>query len=254
MRPIDIWELLKTTDFGRKKAKRSNGGNFSQKKRCSDFKKMLFCPRINKINHKLEVPKMKRLVLVFLHVIFCAFLFLSPLQAIIGSTQDVSPESSLAELAEENLPLYMTYLRLNQNAPIHNPELMGGFGMITSSTDSSYHCKFEMLFLMGEGVSKPSDLFYISQSKGSVLTSKIQWMFIEYGIHRAVAEFEIPSDEDSATNQLLISLDGKNWYSYLMIKNGLAICFVRQSALPMDVNEDGYPIRKWEKLSNEYVK
>lgn len=201
-----------------------------------------------------RVPKMKRLVLVFLHVIFCAFLFLSPLQAIIGSAQDVSPESSLAELAEENLPLYMTYLRLNQKAPIHNPELMGGFGMITSSTDSSYHCKFEMLFLMGEGVFKPSDLFYISQSKGSVLTSKIQWTFIEYGIHRAVAEFEIPSDEDSATNQLLISLDGKNWYSYLMIKNGLAICFVRQSALPMDVNEDGYPIRKWEKLSNKYVK
>lgn len=244
----------KNNRFWSQKGEKVEWWKLFPKKRCSDFKKMLFCPRINKINHKLEVPKMKRLVLVFLLVIFCAFLFLLPLQAIIGSTQDVSPESSLAELAEENLPLYMTYLRLNQKAPIHDPELMGGFGMITSSTDSSYHCKFEMLFLMGEGVTKPSDLFYISQSKGSVLTSKNQWIFIEYGIHRAVAEFEMPSDEDSATNQLLISLDGKNWYSYLMITNGLAICFVRQSALPMDVNEDGYPIRKWEKLSNKYVK
>ncbi|MBR3918940.1 MAG: hypothetical protein IKJ59_09415 [Clostridia bacterium] len=202
---------------------------------------------------------MKKSVLVFLHFVFCVFLLLSPLQ-LIGNNQDDRPLPSLAELigepplielAEENLPLYVTYLRLNQKEPIRDCELMGGFGIITSYADSSYCCKFETLFLIGEGLSKPSDLFYISQEEGPILTSKIQWKPIQqYGIDRAVTEFELPSDEELSSNQLLISLDGKNWYSYLVVNNDLAIFFVRQSALPMEVNNDGYPIRKWEKLRN----
>lgn len=183
--------------------------------------------------------------IVYLYIVI--FFFLSPLQAT-ENLQDVNFKPSLAELAEENLPLYLTYLRINQKAPIQNLELMGGFGLNTSTKTSPYRLKFDMLFLMGENIAKPSELFYISQYKEAIQTAKIQWTSIEYGIHRAVVEFDIPSNEELSRIQLLISPDKENWYSYIIINRGFVVYLARESALPMELNQDGYPINQCQKI------
>lgn len=183
--------------------------------------------------------------IVYLYIVI--FFFLSPLQAT-ENLQDVNFKPSLAELAEENLPLYLTYLRINQKAPIQNLELMGGFGLNTSTKTSPYRLKFDMLFLMGENRAKPSELFYISQYKEAIQTAKIQWTSIEYGIHRAVVEFDIPSNEELSRLQLLISPDKENWYSYIIINRGFVVYLARESALPMELNQDGYPINQCQKI------
>lgn len=183
--------------------------------------------------------------IVYLYIVI--FFFLSPLQAT-ENLQDVNFKPSLAELAEENLPLYLTYLRINQKAPIQNLELMGGFGLNTSTKTFPYRLKFDMLFLMGENIAKPSELFYISQYKEAIQTAKIQWTSIEYGIHRAVVEFDISSNEELSRLQLLISPDKENWYSYIIINRGFVVYLARESALPMELNQDGYPINQCQKI------
>ena len=99
---------------------------------------------------------------------------------------------------------------------------------------------------------KPTKISYISSFQGAVQTADVVWHSCEYGIYPAVVEFYVPSRADIPQQQLFISADGKNWYAYTLYDQGLASFFVRESALPMEVNDDGYPVSQAEKLIRRF--
>ncbi|MBQ4593069.1 MAG: hypothetical protein IJA81_00390, partial [Akkermansia sp.] len=60
-----------------------------------------------------------------------------------------SESSFSVEQIEDNLPLYMTYLRLNQQIPITEIEVMGGFVVgVSIEEENVYSFKIIMPFLI----------------------------------------------------------------------------------------------------------
>ena len=160
-----------------------------------------------------------------------------------------------AELTESNLPMYVSYLYLNQKTPHKGLALMGGIGGVIHS-DSAEHatCGFRLIFVTDGVENRPTELAYISSEGGAIQKAELSWApFTEHGIHTARADINFLPNAVLNGNELFISVDGEQWYPYLMIESGLAIYFVRVSALPMEV-ETGYPISQVEKIYRKSCK
>lgn len=164
-----------------------------------------------------------------------------------------SESSFSVEQIEDNLPLYMTYLRLNQQIPITEIEVMGGFVVgVSIEEENVYSFKIIMPFLIQDNVNKPASIRYISEVDKKITMSKIEWVFVEDGIPFGVSVVKVKANQNIADSQLYISVDNENWYSYMLYQKGLSIELVRQSPVPMPLDAQGLPIPYCEKLLQQF--
>ena len=164
-----------------------------------------------------------------------------------------SESSFSVEQIEDNLPLYMTYLRLNQQIPITEIEVMGGFVVgVSIEEENVYSFKIIMPFLIQDNVNKPASIRYISEVDKKITMSKIEWVFVEDGIPFGVSVVKVKVNQNIADSQLYISVDNENWYSYMLYQKGLSIELVRQSPVPMPLDAQGLPIPYCEKLLQQF--
>ena len=147
----------------------------------------------------------------------------------------------------------MTYLRLNQQIPITEIEVMGGFVVgVSIEEENVYSFKIIMPFLIQDNVNKPASIRYISEVDKKITMSKIEWVFVEDGIPFGVSVVKVKVNQNIADSQLYISVDNENWYSYMLYQKGLSIELVRQSPVPMPLDAQGLPIPYCEKLLQQF--
>lgn len=152
-----------------------------------------------------------------------------------------------AELVNDNLPIYLTYLRLNQNSPIKGVETMGGAGIVGTSTATTT-CHLVLMLLVEEGKEAPLKLYYKINNESEEKIASLSLIPCDYGIVNARVDFEIPSTDSLSGYHIIISLDGENWYPYVFLQEGCLLELLRQSALPLpsdvQTNQNGTSIQR----------
>lgn len=161
-----------------------------------------------------------------------------------------------ASLTESNLPMYLAYLHLNQKTPHQGLALMGGMGGVISTENAeNITCGFRLIFVTDATAERPSELYYITSAEEGIKKAELAWApFTEHGVHTARVDINFLPDSVLNGEELFISIDGDQWCPYLMIVSGFCVYFVRASAVPMDENEEGYPISQAEKLQRRLIK
>lgn len=143
-----------------------------------------------------------------------------------------------AELIRENLPIYLTYLRINQNKPIKGVETMGGAGIIETTSAATITCKLVLMILAEEGREVPSELYYKISDKAEIKVAPISLIPCDYGIVNGRVNLEIPRTNSLSGYRIIVSLDGEDWYPYVFFKEGFLLELLRSSALPLDEHEN----------------
>lgn len=161
-----------------------------------------------------------------------------------------------ASLTESNLPMYLAYLHINQKTPHQGLALMGGMGGVSGAENTeNITCGFRLIFVTDATAERPAELSYITSAGEEIKKAELAWApFTEYGLHTARVDINFLHGSEINGNELFISIDGEQWYPYLMIVSGYCVYFVRTSALPMEENEDGYPLSQAEKVLRRLIK
>lgn len=157
------------------------------------------------------------------------------------------------EEIQECLPFYLSYLRLTQQEPIEEPEIMGGISILRAKNGDV--CTYTVLFpvIMPDSYPyKTLELSYITEVSNEVQKATLEWRTLHYkDIRFGNARLNFPNDDekDLTSSKLYISLDGKKWYPYLILDHGLGMEIMRTTPLPMQVDSHtGLPIPLLESL------
>lgn len=163
------------------------------------------------------------------------------------------------EEVQYSLPSYLTYLRIHQQKTIKGPEIMGGSSI--SRTRSGDVCTCLATFPIIIPNSYPYhdlELLYITESSDKIQKANFFiWSLVYYNnIRIGTTKINFPSKDkaDLSYEKLYMSIDGKDWYPYLVLDYGLIVEFMRLSPMPMQINpRTGLPIPLLESLkeSNE---
>lgn len=154
---------------------------------------------------------------------------------------------------QECLPFYLTYLRLNQQEVIKEPEIMGGISILRTRNEDVCTCFVLFPIVMPDSYPYETlELSYITEASKEIQKATFEWRPLhQKDVRCGDAKLNFPnSDEKDLTfSKLYLSLDGRKWYSYLVLDHGLGMEMMRTSPIPMPVDSNtGLPIPLLESL------